>query len=116
MADKLNVSLEPHLRDALAALLQILPEETSQQLTPRLSSETNATVVPVIPYELILNISRWCQTTDGKATLQACSPPLDPQSYTMVSLLRWYPHVARKAFSSLRSQRSRRGPTSADKG
>lgn len=87
MADKLNVSLEPHLRDALAALLWILPEETSQQLIPCLSSETNATVVPVIPYELILKISRWCQDTDGKAALQAYSPPLDPHSYTMVSLL-----------------------------
>lgn len=88
MADKLNVSLEPHLRDALTALLRILPEETSQQLTLRLSSGVNAAVVPVIPYELILKISRWCQTTDsGKAALQACSPPLDPRSYTMVSLL-----------------------------
>lgn len=87
MADKLNVSLEPHLRDALAALLRILPEETTQQLTPHLSSKVKATVVPLIPYELILKISRWCRTTDGKAALQACSPPLDPQSYTMVSLL-----------------------------
>lgn len=88
MAATLNVSLELHLRDALAALLQILPEETSQQLTLRLSSEENhTTVVPVVPYELILKISSWCQTTNGKAALQACSPPLDPQSYTMVSLL-----------------------------
>lgn len=88
MADKLNVSLEPHLREALAALLLILPAETSQQLASRLSSETKATVLgPLIPYELILSISRWCQTTDGKAALQACSPPLDSQSYTMVSLL-----------------------------
>ena len=87
MVDKLNVSLEPHLRDALTALLRILPEETSRQLTPRLSPAMNATVVPVIPYELILEISRWCQTANGKAALQAYSPPLDPQSYTMVSLL-----------------------------
>jgi len=87
MADKLNVSLEPHLQDTLAALLRILPHETSQQLTPCLSPETNAAVVPVIPYELILKISRWCQTTDGKAALQTYSPPLDPHSYTMVSLL-----------------------------
>jgi hypothetical protein len=68
-------------------LLRILPEETSQQLTSRLSSEEKTAVVPVIPYELILKISRWCQTTNGKAALQACSPPLDPQSYMMVSLL-----------------------------
>ncbi|KAI9461488.1 hypothetical protein HD554DRAFT_2206739 [Boletus coccyginus] len=88
MADKLNVSLEPHLREALAALLLILPAETSQQLASRLSSETKATVLgQLIPYELILSISRWCQTTDGKAALQTCSPPLDSQSYTMVSLL-----------------------------
>ncbi|KAF8449098.1 hypothetical protein L210DRAFT_3609530 [Boletus edulis BED1] len=87
MAAKLNVSLEPHLQDTLMALLRILPEETCQQLTPHLSPETNTTVVPLIPYELILQISRWCQTTDGKAALRACSPPLDPQSYTMVSLL-----------------------------
>jgi len=87
MADKLNVSLEPHLREALAALLQVLPEETSHQLASCLLSETNAIVGPLIPYELILNISRWCQTTDGMAALRACSPPLDSQSYTMVSLL-----------------------------
>lgn len=87
MANKLNVSLEPHLRDALTTLLRILPEETSQQLTSHLSSEMNSAVVPVIPYELILKISGWCQTTDGKATLQTCSPPLNPHSYTMVSLL-----------------------------
>ena len=87
MADKLNVSLEPHLRDVLAALLHVLPEETSQQLAPCLSSETSTTVVQVIPYELILKISRWCRTADGRAALQACSPPLDPQSYTMISLL-----------------------------
>ncbi|KAF8557776.1 hypothetical protein OG21DRAFT_1456936 [Imleria badia] len=87
MAATLNVSLEPHLRDALVVLLRILPEETSQQLTSRLSSEEKTAVVPVIPYELILKISRWCQTTNGKAALQACSPPLDPQSYMMVSLL-----------------------------
>lgn len=29
---------------------------------------------------------------------------------------RWYPHLARKTFSSLHSQRSRRGTTSADQG
>ena len=87
MAANLNVSLEPHLRDALTAVVRILPEETSLQLTTRLSSETTTTAIPVIPYELILKISRWCQTTDGKAALQAFSSPLDPQSYTMISLL-----------------------------
>lgn len=87
MAAKLNVSLEPHLRDALTALSRILPEDTSQQLTLHLSSEADTKVVPVISYELIHKISRWCQTPDGKTALQACSPPLDPQSYTMVSLL-----------------------------
>lgn len=87
MVGKLNISLEPHLRDILAALLCILPQETSRKLTPRLSPEVNTTAVPVIPYELILEISKWCQTMDGRAALQACLPPLDPQSYTMVSLL-----------------------------
>ena len=86
-ADKLNVSLEPHLRDALTALFRILPEDTSQQLNTHLSAEADATAVPVIPYKLILKISSWCQTSNGKAALQGCSPPLDPQSYTMVSLL-----------------------------
>lgn len=87
MTSELNISLEPHLRDVLAPLVRILPEETTQQLTSRLSPESNAIAVPVIPYELILKISRWCQTLDGKAALQTCSPPLDPQSYTVVSLL-----------------------------
>ncbi|KAG9312923.1 hypothetical protein JVU11DRAFT_6356 [Chiua virens] len=84
MTDKLNVSFEPHLQDALMVLLPILPEETSQLLALHLSY---ATTIPLIPYSLVLKVSRWCQTTDGKAALQACSSPLDPQSYTMTALL-----------------------------
>ncbi|KIL00752.1 hypothetical protein PAXRUDRAFT_821334 [Paxillus rubicundulus Ve08.2h10] len=85
--DKLNVSLEPHLLETLLPLQGVLPTELSDELTSYLSSGQNARTIPIIPYECIQRVSRWCRTSDGRKALQNCSPSLDPQSYTMVSLL-----------------------------
>ncbi|KAF8845196.1 hypothetical protein BDN67DRAFT_552089 [Paxillus ammoniavirescens] len=86
-SDKLNVSLEPHLLETLIPLQGLLPTELSDELTSYLSSGQNARPTPIISYECIQRVSRWCRTSDGRKSLQSCSPPLDPQSYTMVSLL-----------------------------
>lgn len=89
MADneRLNVSLEPHLQDALASIHDLTPPKLAEDLAPYLSSERDPTTVDVIPYPLLQKISRWSQTLEGTKTLQGCSPQLDPQSYTMISLL-----------------------------
>ncbi|KAF9245296.1 hypothetical protein BU15DRAFT_26540, partial [Melanogaster broomeanus] len=83
----LKVSLEPHLLEALSPLLGLLPTELSEELAIYLSSEQNTRPTPVIPYDCLQRVSRWCRTSDGRSTLQSYSPSLDPQSYTMVSLL-----------------------------
>lgn len=89
MADneRLNVSLEPHLQDALASIHDLTPPKLAEDLAPYLSSERDPTTVDVIPYPLLQKISRWSQTLEGTKILQGCSPQLDPQSYTMISLL-----------------------------
>jgi len=85
--ERLNVSLEPHLQDALASIHDLTPPKLAEDLAPYLSSERDPTTVDVIPYPLLQKISRWSQTLEGTKTLQGCSPQLDPQSYTMISLL-----------------------------
>ncbi|KAF9221390.1 hypothetical protein BS17DRAFT_785308 [Gyrodon lividus] len=87
-SNKLNVSLEPHLLDTLMPLLGLLPMELSEELALYLLSEQNVGgTTPVIPYGCIQRVSKWCRTSDGRQTLQSSSPPLNPQSYTTVSLL-----------------------------
>ncbi|KAG6331271.1 hypothetical protein ID866_7816 [Astraeus odoratus] len=84
----LNVSLETHLREALALIRGIAPADLSNDLAPYVSSEqTTTTAVPTIPYDILQRVSKWSQTPEGTKSLQDCSPSLDPQSYTMVALL-----------------------------
>jgi len=79
----LQISLEPHLVDALRPLPQIVPQDLAEKLRPHVGSAPTTT----IPYSLLLAVSQWSRTTNGIATLKASLPPLDPQTYTMVSLL-----------------------------
>ncbi|TFK39965.1 hypothetical protein BDQ12DRAFT_518991 [Crucibulum laeve] len=82
-ASELNISLEPHLWDALAPLPSLLPPALKSGLTPYLSNPKPAT----IPYNVLQEISQWSRTTAGSASLQSHRPPLQPQSYTMIALL-----------------------------
>lgn len=85
--ERLNVSLEPHLRAVLLSVHDLTPPELAKDLAPYLSSETDPTNVSVIPYTLVQKVSRWSQTPEGTKALQGCSPQLDSQAYTMISLL-----------------------------
>ncbi|KAI6044245.1 hypothetical protein EDC04DRAFT_2561716 [Pisolithus marmoratus] len=86
--DRLNVSLETHLRETLVAIQKITPAELSDDLAPYVSSDEQSSArVAVIPYDVLQRVSKWTRTPEGTKALQDCSPPLDPQSYSMVSLL-----------------------------
>ncbi|KAF8636420.1 hypothetical protein AX17_003602 [Amanita inopinata Kibby_2008] len=78
-----NISLETHLVETLRPLQVLLPRELSDELSPYLSPSP----APVIPYSLLLSISRWTRSKTAADTLRAQCPPLNPQSYSMVSLL-----------------------------
>ncbi|KAI6009348.1 hypothetical protein BKA83DRAFT_4416251 [Pisolithus microcarpus] len=103
--DRLNVSLEAHLRGTLVAIQRITPTDLFDDLAPYVSSdEQHSAQVAVIPYDTLQRISKWTRTPEGMKALQDCSPPLDPQSYSMVSLLagcrtspekRFPPHVVK---------------------
>ena len=67
----LNISLEPHLRDALNPLQSIFSD-----LKPYLDPHTIT-----IPYSFLLSISKWSRT----ASLKILN--LDANAYTMISLL-----------------------------
>ncbi|KAE9399869.1 hypothetical protein BT96DRAFT_1100608 [Gymnopus androsaceus JB14] len=75
-----NVSLEPHLISALEPLLQICDPPLSNQLAQHLTQ-------PIIPYSVLQSVSRWSRSPAGSSALRACSPPLDPNSYSMIALL-----------------------------
>ncbi|KAF9005975.1 hypothetical protein BDQ17DRAFT_321705 [Cyathus striatus] len=79
----LNISLEPHLVETLTPLQSLLPSGIRDQLAPHLSKPASL----VIPYSLLHEISQWSRTSDGEKILNAHLPPLNPQDYTMVSLL-----------------------------
>ncbi|KAI6124980.1 hypothetical protein EDD17DRAFT_1508783 [Pisolithus thermaeus] len=86
--DRLNVSLETHLRETLVAIQKITPTDLSDDLAPYVSSdEQHSAQVAVIPYDILQRVSKWTRTPEGMKALQDCSPPLDPQSYSMISLL-----------------------------
>ncbi|KAG0709193.1 hypothetical protein DFH29DRAFT_978773 [Suillus ampliporus] len=78
---ELNVSLEHHLLEALNPLSTILPDDLATELSAFISPSSSA----VIPYNVLLKISQWSRSPAGLKTLQSSS--LDPQSYSMVSLL-----------------------------
>ena len=86
-SERLNVSLEPHLQDVLTSIQDLTPPKLADDLASYLSSERDRTTVGIIPYTILQKVSRWSQTSEGTKVLQGCSPQLDPQSYTMISLL-----------------------------
>ena len=79
----LQISLEPHLIDALRPLLHIVSPDLAEKLTPYVHPSPSS----AIPYSVLLAVSQWSRTIDGVAALGASLLPLDPQAYSMVSLL-----------------------------
>ncbi|KAJ3720948.1 hypothetical protein C8R42DRAFT_581609 [Lentinula raphanica] len=75
-----NISLETHLISALKPLLPILDPALSTQLSQYLSKPTD-----IIPYDLLLSVSRWSRSPEGSRVLRASS--LDPKTYSMIALL-----------------------------
>ncbi len=94
---ELNVSLEPHLAEALAPLQELLPESYRSQLRAALShgiskpqevdSVAQSDAMLVISYALLSSISAWTRSAEGLAALQGHSPPLQPSDYSMIALL-----------------------------
>ncbi|KAG2748440.1 hypothetical protein P692DRAFT_20874395 [Suillus brevipes Sb2] len=80
--NELNISLEHHLLEVLNALPTILPDDLAVQLSAFISAPSSNTV---IPYHILLKISQWSRSPAGLKAMQSSS--LDPQSYSMVSLL-----------------------------
>lgn len=79
----LNVSLEPHLIDTLEPLLTVLPNPLADELNGYISDTPKG----IIPYSTLLAISQWSRTPEGKEKLHTHTPPLNPSSFMMVSLL-----------------------------
>ncbi|KAJ2919514.1 hypothetical protein MD484_g886, partial [Candolleomyces efflorescens] len=80
-AKGLNISLEPHLVDALKQVQNILPEELRAELTDYVAQPAKS----IIPYELLQSVSQWSRTPGGKGKLDSKS--MNPVDYSMVSLL-----------------------------
>ena len=80
---QLSISLEDHLVDTLRPLHPRLPDHLAQELAPYLSTSPP----PAMPYTLLFSISRWTRSDPGLEALHTQTPSLDPQSYSMVSLL-----------------------------
>ncbi|TCD71866.1 hypothetical protein EIP91_003209 [Steccherinum ochraceum] len=90
--DALNVSLEPHLIELLVPLSPVLPSHLRDQLTPVLHGSNvdlaaSSKTTRVIRYSLLRAVSAWTRSEEGRIALQGQSPPLQPNAYTMVSLL-----------------------------
>ncbi|KAI0705172.1 hypothetical protein BC835DRAFT_1261295 [Cytidiella melzeri] len=99
-ASELNVSLEPHLLEALSPLQPLLPEPLCSQLRAALDAATSqtqsssgiddtidASVTPVVPYALLSSISTWSRSPEGLSALKSCTPPLQSSDYSIVALL-----------------------------
>ena len=80
MQQPLNVSLEPHLLDALNNVLPILPEFIALSLQISLRDQQSH-----IPYSIILDISKWSRTDQAHQAL--AQKNLVPASYSIVALL-----------------------------
>jgi hypothetical protein len=78
--DELNVSLEPHLLEVLNPLPTILPDDLAAELSTFVSPPSS-----LIPHSTLLKISTWSRSPAGLEALKSSS--LDPQSYSMISLL-----------------------------
>jgi hypothetical protein len=80
---KLNVSFEPHLLEVLSPLPDLLPSVLADELRAYITD----TSTNMIPYSILLAISQWSRTPEGREKLEAYSPPLKSSVYMMVSLL-----------------------------
>jgi len=85
-SDNPRISLEPHLVQLLRPLVDGVPTPLSTELSPLLSEQARSPT-PTISYALLRSISKWARTEEGASTLKSKVPPLDPLSYSMVSLL-----------------------------
>lgn len=74
-------SFPPELQDTLRPLLPLLPPDKSTFLKIHLG-QASSEEIPQIPYNSILELSRWVQTHPD-----ALPPGLRPERYTMISLL-----------------------------
>ncbi|OCH87383.1 hypothetical protein OBBRIDRAFT_796263 [Obba rivulosa] len=88
-----NVSLEPHLLETLRPLPPLLPEPLASQLNSVLAipaplqTQGGSDSKRLIPYSLLLSISRWSHSPSGQEALETCEPPLSPTQYSVVALL-----------------------------
>ncbi|KAG6877144.1 hypothetical protein C0993_009937, partial [Termitomyces sp. T159_Od127] len=80
--ENLNISLEPHLLDALRDLREVVPHD----LDDILRQYTALPPPQTIPYSVLRSLSQWATTT-GCETLKSHSPPLNPHAYAMIALL-----------------------------
>lgn len=78
--DELNVSLEPHLLEVLNPLQTLLPNDLAAELSNFISPPSS-----LILHSTLLKISKWSRSPAGLEALRSSS--LDPQSYSMISLL-----------------------------
>ncbi|KAF7430530.1 hypothetical protein PC9H_006238 [Pleurotus ostreatus] len=81
MSADLNISLRPHVVDALRPLRDVLPQDLQTQLHPFLIEPTP----PTIPYSILSRISQWSRSDSGRSALQHVDR--DAADYTMISLL-----------------------------
>ncbi|KAL0953517.1 hypothetical protein HGRIS_004741 [Hohenbuehelia grisea] len=77
----INVSLEQHLIDTLDPLQPLLPPELTSQLQSYIAEPRSRT----IPYDILLQISKWTRQPNNRDALDAAK--LDLHAYNMVSLL-----------------------------
>lgn len=77
----INISLEPHLVETLRPLYKLLPRELAQELQQYVSDTPPA----LIPYKILLSVSKWTHTDDGQNTLKRKG--LNSTDYSMVALL-----------------------------
>ncbi|KAL4267252.1 Endoplasmic reticulum-based factor for assembly of V-ATPase [Pleurotus pulmonarius] len=81
MSADLNISLRPHVVDALRPLRDELPHDLQSQLHPFLTEP----IPPTIPYSILSRISQWSRSDSGRDALQHVGR--DAADYTMISLL-----------------------------
>ena len=89
----LNVSLEPHLAEALTEALRILPDTIASDVKAALDSPRTpvkdvadgAYTGGLISYDLLHRVAQWAHSSDGEARLK--EQKLQPSAYSMVALL-----------------------------
>lgn len=77
----INVSLEPHLVEALKPVYGLLPQKVAQDLQPYVSDSPPA----LVPYDTLLSVAKWARTDEGQRKLKRNG--LNASDYNMVALL-----------------------------